>query len=80
LAILPGMLWVLLWVVLVLAAVVVLGLLGLSLWRKAKALTREIGTASDRLAAVSDSLSDLSAQATARAPGGAHHRTRDLER
>ena len=50
------MLWVALWAALVLLAVLVLGLLGRSLWRTSKALTRELGVASDRLAQISDSL------------------------
>lgn len=48
------MLWVLVWVVLVLAAAAVFFLLGRDLWRKARALTRELGTASDRLAQIAD--------------------------
>jgi len=55
--------WVLLWVVLVLAAGAVLGLLGRSLWRKAKALTAEMTAASDRMSAVAASISELSQQA-----------------
>jgi hypothetical protein len=51
--------WVLLWVVLVLAAGVVLGLLGRGLWRKTKTLTAELTAASDRLAAVSATLAEL---------------------
>jgi hypothetical protein len=51
--------WVLLWIVLVLAAGVVLGLLGRSLWRKTKTLTAELSAASDRLAAVSATLAEL---------------------
>jgi len=54
--------WVLLWVVLVLAAGAVLGLLGRSLWRKAKALTAEMTAASDRMSAVAASISELSQQ------------------
>ena len=44
--------WVALWVVLLVAALVVLGLLGLSLWRKAKALLRETSAASAQLSAI----------------------------
>jgi hypothetical protein len=51
--------WVLLWVVLFLAAGASLGLLALQLWRKAKALTREIGEASERLTAVLAALNDV---------------------
>jgi hypothetical protein len=53
------LLWILLWVVLVLGAGAVLGLLGLSLWRKAKALTIEIGEATERLSAVQATLNDV---------------------
>jgi hypothetical protein len=52
-------LWVLVWVVLVLAAAGVFFLLGRDLWRKARALTRELGVATDRLSEVSDRLADL---------------------
>jgi hypothetical protein len=60
--------WVLLWIVLLLAAVLVLGLLGRTVWRKAKALTAEVTVASERLAAVADSLAELSARAEAASP------------
>jgi hypothetical protein len=50
--------WVVLWVVLVLGAGVVFGLLGRMLWKKAKALIAEIGTASERLTAVLAQLND----------------------
>ena len=51
--------WVLVWVVLLLAAAGVFFLLGRDLWRKARALTRELGVATDRLGEVSDRLADL---------------------
>jgi hypothetical protein len=54
-------LWVLVWVVLVLAAAGVLFLLGRDLWRKARALTRELGQATDRLTEITDRLSSLDA-------------------
>jgi hypothetical protein len=53
------LLWILLWVVLVLGACAVLGLLGLSLWRKGKALTMEIGETTERLNAVLAALNDV---------------------
>ena len=56
---LHAVLWVLVWVVLVLAAAGVFFLLGRDLWRKATALTRELGVATDRLSEVSDRLADL---------------------
>jgi len=65
------MFWVLLWLVLLLGAGLVLGLLGRTLWRKAKALTAELGAASTQLSAVAASLGDL-AEADA-----AHDRRRD---
>jgi hypothetical protein len=52
--------WVLVWVVFVLAAAGVLFRLGRDLWRKARALTRELGLATDRLGQVADRLADLS--------------------
>jgi hypothetical protein len=52
--------WVLIWVVLVLAAAGVFFLLGRDLWRKARALTRELGVATDRLTEVTDRLAELS--------------------
>jgi Flp pilus assembly protein CpaB len=58
--------WVLLWLVLVLAAAGVLGLVGRNLWRKAKALTAELGQAGERLSAVTASLADLQEQAAGR--------------
>ena len=54
------MLWVLVWVVLVLAAAGVFFLLGRDLWRKARALVRELGVATDRLTEVTDRLAELS--------------------
>jgi hypothetical protein len=54
------MVWFGIWVLLVLAALSFFFLLGRDLWRKAKALTRELGVATDRLAAVSDQLADIS--------------------
>jgi hypothetical protein len=51
--------WVLLWVVLVLGAALVFFLLGRRLWRQAKALTVELGTATDRLTALTDRLAEL---------------------
>jgi hypothetical protein len=53
-------LWVLVWLVLALAAAGVLFLLGRDLWRKARALTRELGVATDRLSEVTDRLAELS--------------------
>jgi hypothetical protein len=48
--------WVVLWVVVLSSSAGVFFLLGLSLWRKAKALGREIGAASERLATANDGL------------------------
>ena len=63
------MLWVLVWLVLALAAASVLFLLGRDLWRKARALTRELGVATDRLSEVTDRLAELSEP---RLPGDPH--------
>ena len=52
--------WVLIGVVLFLAAAAVLTSLGLSLYRQFKALFRELGEASDRLSAVSAEIQELS--------------------
>ncbi|GLY18273.1 hypothetical protein LWF15_23255 [Kineosporia rhizophila] len=51
--------WVLVWVVLVLAAAGVLAVLGLGLWRKAMALLGELSTASDRFAEISTKLDQV---------------------
>jgi uncharacterized protein HemX len=51
--------WVLVWVVLVLGAALVLFLLGRRLWRQARELTVELGTATDRLTALTDRLAEL---------------------
>ena len=53
------MLWVLVWVVLVLAAALVFFLLGRRLWRQARALTAELGTATERLTELTDRLAEL---------------------
>lgn len=53
------MLWFALWVVLVLAAAGLFFLLGRNLWRKGKALTRELSVATDRLTQLTDRLEDL---------------------
>ncbi len=63
--------WVLVWVVLLLAAAGVFFLLGRDLWRKARALTRELGVATDRLTEVTDRLAELSEP---RLPGGPYRR------
>jgi ketopantoate reductase len=51
--------WVVLWVVLVLGAGAVFGLLGLTLWRKGTALISEIGATSERLTSVLAKLNDV---------------------
>jgi hypothetical protein len=62
--------WVLVWLVLVLAAAAVLGLLGRDLWRRSRLLVRELGAATDRLTEITDRLGDIEA---AQAPGAAPH-------
>ena len=51
--------WVLLWAFVLILAFGVLARLGLSLFRKARDLARELSTATDRLAAVSEGLQEL---------------------
>lgn len=53
------MLWVLVWVLLVLGAALLFFLLGRRLWRQAKALTGELGTATERLTELTDRLEAL---------------------
>jgi hypothetical protein len=66
------LLWALLWSVLLLGAGLVLGLLGRMLWRKAKALTAEVGETSERLTALLASRGDTTeAAAQVRAPAAA---------
>jgi hypothetical protein len=53
-------LWFLLWLVLVLLAAAFFAYLGRHLWRKAKALTAELGAASDRLGEIAAVMSEPS--------------------
>ena len=53
--------WFFLWFALIAAAVAILALLGLRLWRKVKALTAEAGTVADRFAEVSAAMTELAA-------------------
>lgn len=55
------MMWVLVWTVLVLGAAAVLFVLGRRLWRQTKALTFELGVATNRLTEITDRLEDLHA-------------------
>jgi hypothetical protein len=57
------LLWALIWLGLLIAAGLVLGLLGRMLWRKTKALTREVGETTERLTTILASLNDLADQA-----------------
>jgi len=52
--------WVLIWALVLLLALGVMIALSLSLWGKAKALGRELATASERLGAVTEQLQELS--------------------
>ena len=61
--------WLLLDLFLVLVALVVLGLLGLRLWRQVKALSRAVGTAGETIAPLTAALT--------RAQAAAPHRTSD---
>ena len=60
----PWWSWVLIWLALLMAAGAVFAAIGLSLWRKAGALVVELGTAAERLGAVSEGLQQIS-EATA---------------
>jgi hypothetical protein len=61
-------LWFLLWLVLVLAAALFFAYLGRHLWRKAKALTAELGAASDRLGEIAAVIGDSSSPPPTRSP------------
>ena len=61
------MLWFLLWLVLVLVAAAFLAYLGRHVWRKAKALTAELGAASDRLGEIAAAISEPSSPPHTRA-------------
>jgi hypothetical protein len=56
--------WLLLWLVVLMLAMGVMVLFGLSLFRKAKALAKELSAAADRLGAVSEGLQDLAEHAS----------------
>jgi hypothetical protein len=64
--------WFLVWLVLVLAAAAVLGVLGRDLWRRSRLLVRELGAATDRPTEITDRLGDLEAarQSPRAAPPG----------
>jgi len=57
--------WALVWLVLVLGAAAVLGLLARDVWRRSRLLVRELGAATDRLTEITDRLGDLSASQAA---------------
>ncbi|MBT0771945.1 hypothetical protein KIH74_23590 [Kineosporia sp. J2-2] len=60
--------WVLIWVVLVVAALGVLARIGLSLWRRAKLLLTELSTASERFAEISAKLEQVAERTESREP------------
>lgn len=60
--------WVLIWAVLVLAALGVLAVLALGLWRRLKLLLSELSTASDRFAEISAKMELLAERAEEREP------------
>jgi hypothetical protein len=64
------MTWFLVWTVLVLAAGVVLFLLGRRVWRQARALTREMGDAADRLGALTERLAEIAPDGNRRGGDG----------
>jgi hypothetical protein len=59
-------LWVLVWVLLVLGAALLFFLLGRRLWRQARALSAELGTATERLTELTDRLEALDGAPVAR--------------
>lgn len=63
------MLWFLLWLVLVVAAVAILGYLARTLYHKARALTREAAAASDRLGEITAAMTESSGPWDARSSG-----------
>jgi hypothetical protein len=73
-------LWALLWTVLGLGALVVLFLVGRRTWRKARALIAEVGTASDRLAAVASAIEELAEPAQPETPAPRSRRPRTRRR
>ena len=64
-------LWVLIWILLFLAALAFLGLLGRRLWKQLRGLTRELGTATDRFSAVLEELERLPDKDASPAPEAA---------
>lgn len=55
--------WVLIWIILVLAAVAIFAVLGRSLWRKGLALADEMASSADKLSEASARLEEARAQA-----------------
>jgi hypothetical protein len=60
--------WALLWFVLVLGAAGLFALLGVRLFRQAKALVRELSAVSDRLAQVSEAVTHMAPPTTSQRP------------
>lgn len=77
------MLWFLTWTVLVVLALLVLGRLAWSVFRKGVALLREMGEASERLSAIADQVEKLTEQRSAPEPAvfeDPHRLRRERER
>jgi hypothetical protein len=68
--------WVLLWSVLVAGAGAFYAWLGLHLWRKGRALTRELSAATDTLAAAGDALARVAGGLERGDPGNLSQSTR----
>ena len=60
------MLWLILDIAIPLLAVIVLAVLALSLWRRVRALTKQVGEASDAVAVANDALAAAQAAAPRR--------------
>jgi hypothetical protein len=60
--------WALLWFVLGIAAAGLFALLGIRLFRQAKALVRELSAVSDRLAQVSEAVTHMAPPTTSQRP------------
>jgi hypothetical protein len=63
-------LWILVWFILVAAAVALFAYLGVRLWRQAKALSSELSAASERLGQIAAAMSAAPPPRTTSSPNG----------